>query len=197
MKKILFASALAILTISCKENKSRNAPAVENAVDNAESSVSGSLKSYRKGNMVDQIYYELIKNDKNLKALDDKIIEINEESRQVLAVYGETLQKSESFYLDAHSHAASIKDSLLKQQLEKEIKISSGQYDLKISKVKDLVAKINTNNDNISNLYTAFKVRKALPEIEKYQNAHPLKTDSLESFINKQSQLLNELKNLK
>ncbi|MGC5745175.1 hypothetical protein [Chryseobacterium sp. NFX27] len=197
MKKILFASALAILTISCKENKSRNAPAVENAVDNAESSVSGSLKSYRKGDMVDQIYYELIKNDKNLKALDDKIIGINEESRQVLDVYGETLQKSESFYLDAHNQATLIKDSLLKQQLEKEIKISSGQYDLKISKVKELIAKVNTNNDNISNLYTAFKIRKTLPEIEKYQNAHPLKTDSLENFINKQSQLLNELKNLK
>lgn len=197
MKKILFASALAILAISCKENKSRNAPAVENAVDNAESSVSGSLKSYRKGNMVDQIYYELIKNDKNLKALDDKIIGINEESRQVLDVYGETLQKSESFYLDAHNQATFIKDSLLKQQLEKEIKISSGQYDLKISKVKELIAKVNTNNDNISNLYTAFKIRKTLPEIEKYQKAHPLKTDSLENFINKQNQLLNELKNLK
>ncbi|MDP9959794.1 hypothetical protein [Chryseobacterium lathyri] len=197
MKKILFAYALAILTISCKENEARNAPAVENAVDNAESSVSGSLESYRKGDMVDQIYYELIKNDKALKALDNRIIEINEESRKVLAVYGETLQKSESFYLDAHNQAASIKDSLLKQQLEKEIKISSNQYDLKISKLKELIAKVNANNDNISNLYTAFKIRKTLPEIEKYQNAHPLKTDSLESFINKQNQLLNELKNLK
>ncbi|REC76456.1 hypothetical protein DRF60_13920 [Chryseobacterium elymi] len=197
MKKILFASALAILTISCKENKPRNAPAVENAVDNAESSVSGSLKSYRKGDMVDQIYYELIKNDKNLKALDDRITEINEESRKVLADYAETLQKSESFYLDAHNQTTFIKDSLLKQQLEKEIKISSDQYDLKISKVKELIAKVNTNNDNVSNLYTAFKIRKTLPEIEKYQKAHPLKTDSLESFINKQNQLLNELKNLK
>ncbi|MDQ0064651.1 hypothetical protein [Chryseobacterium lathyri] len=197
MKKILFASALAILTISCKENEARNAPAVENAVDNAESSVSGSLKSYRKGDMVDQIYYELIKNDKALKALDNRIIEINEESRKVLSVYGETLQKSESFYLDAHNQAASIKDSLLKQQLEKEIKISSDQYHLKISEVKELIAKVNANNDNVSNLYTAFKIRKTLPEIEKYQKAHPLKTDSLESFINKQNQLLNELKNLK
>ncbi|MGK6340984.1 hypothetical protein ACMGDK_02020 [Chryseobacterium sp. DT-3] len=197
MKKILFASALAILTISCKENEPRNTTAVENAVDNAESSVSSSLKSYRKGNMVDQIYNELIKNDQSLKTLDNRIIEINEESGKVLAVYGETLQKSESFYLDAHTYAASIKDSLLKQQLDKEIKISSDQYDLKISKVKELIAKVNTNNDNISNLYTAFKIRKTLPEIEKYQKAHPLKTDSLENFINKQNQLLNELKNLK
>ncbi|MGN7759780.1 hypothetical protein ACTJIV_20175 [Chryseobacterium sp. 22532] len=197
MKKILFASALVLSLLSCKENKSRNAPAVENAVDNAESSVSGSLKSYRKGNMVDQIYHELIKNDQSLKTLDNRIIEINEESSKVLAVYGETLQKSESFYADAYYQAGTIKDSLLKQQLEKEIKISSDTYDLKISKVKELIAKVNTNNDDINNLYTAFKIRKTLPEIEKYQNAHPMKTDNLESFIKKQDQLLSELKNIK
>lgn len=45
--------------------------------------------------------------------------------------------------------------------------------------------------------YSAFKIRKTLPEIEKYQNAHPLKTDSLEKFIEKQNKLLIELKNLK
>lgn len=197
MKKILFASALAFTILSCKENKSRNAPAVENAVDNAESSVSGSLKSYRKDNMIDQIYYELIKNDKSLKALDDKLIQLSEENGKVLAIYGETLRKSESFYADAHYQAGTIKDSLLKQQLDKEIKISSDTYDLKINKVKELIAKVNKNNDNINNLYSAFKIRKTLPEIEKYQKAHPLKTDSLENFINKQNQLLNELKNLK
>lgn len=197
MNKIFFASALALSLLSCKENKSRNTPVVENAVDNAESSVSGSLKSYRKGDMVDQIYAELVRNDKNLKVLDDKIIAIDEESRKVLAVHGETLRKSESFYLDAHNQAASVKDSLLKQQLDKEIKMSSDQYDLKISKVKELIAKVNANSDTINNLYTAFKIRKTIPEIEKYQKAHPLKTENLEKLINKQSQLLDELKNTK
>ncbi|MFN1216297.1 hypothetical protein ACKW6Q_04845 [Chryseobacterium kwangjuense] len=197
MNKIFFASALMLSLLSCKENQSRNTPVVENAVDNAESSVSGSLKSYRKGDMVDQIYSELVRNDKNLKALDDKIIAIDEESRKVLAVYGETLRKSESFYLDAHNQAASVKDSLLKQQLDKEIKMSSDKYDLKISKVKELIAKVNANSDTINNLYTAFKIRKTIPEIEKYQKAHPLKTENLENLINKQNQLLNELKNTK
>ncbi|WP_223607787.1 hypothetical protein [Chryseobacterium sp. OSA05B] len=197
MKKIFFASALVLSMLSCKENKSRNAPVAENAVDNAESSVSGSLKSYRKDNMIDQIYSELIKNDKSLKALDDKLIQLSEENGKVLAIYGETLRKSESFYADAHYQSGTIKDSLLKQQLEKEIKISSDTYDLKIGKVKELIAKVNKNSDDINNLYTAFKIRKTLPEIGKYQNAHPMKTDQLDNFINKQNQLLNELKNQK
>jgi len=197
MKKILFASALALSILSCKENKSRNAPAVENAVDNAESSVSGSFESYRNENMVDKIYSELIKNNKNLKALDDKIVKLYEENRKVQAMYAETLHKSESFYMDALNKASSIKDSLLKQQLEKEIKISSDQYDLRISKVKELIARIDKNGDDITSLYTAFKIRKTLPEIEKYQKSHPLKTDSLESFIKQQNKLLDGLKNQK
>ncbi|PQA93290.1 hypothetical protein B0A69_14010 [Chryseobacterium shigense] len=197
MKKILFASALILSVLSCTENKPENTPAVDNAVDNAESSVSGTLKSYRDENMIDKIYSELIKNDKNLKLLDDKLVQLYEENRKVLALYAEILHKSESFYLDAKSLAGTIKDSLLKQQVEKEITISSDQYDLTISKVKELMAKVNQNIDDINNQYTAFKIRKTLPEIGKYQNAHPLKTDSLESLIKKQNELLNELKNLK
>jgi hypothetical protein len=197
MKKIIFASILALSVLSCKENKSEHAIAVENAVDNSESSVSGSLKSYRKGSIVDQIYSELLKNDKTLKSLDDKLIKVSEESGKVLNIYGETLHKSESFYADAYQQAGTIKDSLLKQQVEMEIKINSDKYNLKISKVKELIAEVNKNSDDMNNLYTAFKIRKTLPEIEKYQNAHPLKTDSLENFINKQNQLLNELKNIK
>ncbi|WP_029293141.1 hypothetical protein [Chryseobacterium hispalense] len=70
-------------------------------------------------------------------------------------------------------------------------------YSLKIKSFKALIFQLTKNAEKISDLYTIFKIRKTLPEIEKYQNAHPLKTDSLENFISKQNQLLNELKNLK
>ncbi|WPO93126.1 hypothetical protein [Chryseobacterium sp. HR92] len=78
MKKILFASTLALSILSCRENKLRQAPVVENAVDNAESSVSESIKkntrySSRSGNLVHEIYEELIKNDKSLQELDNRI----------------------------------------------------------------------------------------------------------------------------
>jgi hypothetical protein len=197
MKKILFASALALSILSCKQNESGNAAVAENAVDDTDSSLKGSFESGRNENMIDKIYSELIKKDKNLKELDEKLFKLNEENRKVLAIYEDILYKSESFYQDAHFQATNVKDSLLKQQLEKEIKISSDNYNQKISKVKELINKVNTNNDHITNLYTAFKIRKTLPEIEKYQNAHPMKTDNLESFIKKQDQLLSELKNIK
>lgn len=197
MKKILFSSILSLSLLSCSENKSENKPIIKNAVDNADSSIKGSFESNRNENMIDNIYSELIKNDKKLSVLDDKITKTNEKLRKVTEQYEYVLNKSESYYRDADYEAKAITDSLLKHQIENQIKISSDQYDLKTKNVKNLISQLNKNTERMNDFYTAFKIKKTLPEIEKYQNAHPLKTDSLNNFINKQNALLNELKNLK
>ncbi|UZT98473.1 hypothetical protein ODZ84_02560 [Chryseobacterium fluminis] len=197
MKKILIPAILLLMLTSCWENRSENKPLIENAVDHADSSIKGSFESGRNDNMIDKIYSEIIKNDKKLSALDDKILKIYDQSGKVLKNYDDILNKSASYYRDANDQANAITDSLLKHEVQNEIKMSSDQYELKIKNVKNLISQLNTNMERINDLYTIFKIRKTLPEIEKYQNAHPLKTDSLENFVKKQNQLLNELKNLK
>lgn len=202
MKKILFASILALSLLSCSENKSRQDPTVENAVDNAESSVSGAIKkntrySSREGNLVHEIYQELIKNDKALQDLDKRIAVINQETEDAMTEYDDVIQKSETYYNDATTLSNSLTDSVTKKQIEKEIKASSEKYDIKTQTIRDLITKIKANRKTLHDQYVVFKIRKTLPEIEKYQNAHPLKTDSLNQFINKQNALLEELKKLK
>ncbi|MGG1922454.1 MULTISPECIES: hypothetical protein [Chryseobacterium] len=202
MKKILFASILALSLFSCSENKSQHAPVVENAVDNAESSVSGAIKkntrySSREGNLVQEIYLELIKNDKTLQDLDLRIENIQKETETSISEYDDVIQKSETYYNDATVLSGSITDSITKKQIEKEIKASAEKYDVKTQTIRDLIAKIKANRTTLHDQYLVFKIRKTLPEIEKYQKAHPLKTDSLNQFINKQNKLLEELKNLK
>ncbi|MBO6185860.1 MAG: hypothetical protein J6O88_14435 [Chryseobacterium sp.] len=197
MKKIFVTIALLLLTVSCSQ-KSENNPVENNVIDQVEPSVSSSLKSGRgQGNMVLDIYSELLKDDKNLQNLEQKIENINKETNVVISEYEKVIGKSDSFYIDAQQLTRSITDSLAKKEIERDIKFSSERYDLKTKKIKDLIVKINQNLSIIQDQYTIFKIRKALPEIEKYQNANPLKTDSLENFINKQNQLLNELKNVK
>ena len=200
MKKILFASILAFSVISCKENKSRQAPVVENAVDNAESTVSSSIKKNtysRNGNLVHEIYHELIKNDKILQDLDKKMEIIDQEAEDAISEYDDVIRKSETYYNDATALSNSVTDSITKKQIEAEIKTSSDQYNAKTQAIRDLITKIRANRVTLHDQYIVFKIRKTLPEIEKYQNAHPLKTDSLTQFIKKQNQLLEELKKLK
>lgn len=199
MKKIFFVSALILSLFSCTENK-QQAPIVDNAVDNAESSVSSSIKKNtysREGNLVHEIYQELIKNDKALQDLDKRIAVISKETEHAITEYDDVIQKSETYYNDAMALSNSVTDSATKKQIEKEIKASSEKYDIKTQTIRDLITKIKTNRTTVHDQYLIFKIRKTLPEIEKYQKAHPLKTDSLNQFINKQNKLLEELKKLK
>ncbi|MCD9615613.1 hypothetical protein [Chryseobacterium gleum] len=199
MKKILLALTLILSLLSCTENN-RQAPIVDNAVDNAESSVSSSIKKNtysREGNLVHEIYQELIKNDKALQDLDKRIAVISKETEDAITEYDDVIQKSETYYNDAMALSNSVTDSVTKKQIEKEIKASSEKYDIKTQTIRNLITKIKTNRTTVHDQYLIFKIRKTLPEIEKFQTAHPLKTDSLNQFINKQNKLLEELKKLK
>lgn len=197
MKKIFLVLPFSLFILSCNDNKI-NPPVVENAVDNVESSPMSSLKQGRYSeNLVHQIYNELMKNDKNLKLLDEKIIDINEKTQKTISRYEDIINKSEIYYNDANQLTKAITDSITKKQIEADIKSSSEKYDSKTKNIKDLIQQININQFKIKDQYIVFRIKKTLPEIEKYQSAHPLKADSLNSFINKQNQLLNELKNIK
>lgn len=196
MKKILFASALALSTLSCRENKSQNNNIVEKAAESTESSIP--IKRLSKTqDIFDGIYYEKIKNDQELRKIDEKISLMQEDAHQMQSIYNSIISNSEDYYLIAESRAKSINDSALRKEMTELIKESSENYALKVQKIKELKHQINRNKQSIYSIYSAFKIRKTLPEIEKYQKAHPLKTDSLNQFINKQNKLLEELKKLK
>ncbi|WP_330746504.1 hypothetical protein [Chryseobacterium sp. CP-77] len=195
MKKILFASILALSLLSCSESKSQN-DIVEKAAENTESSIP--IKRLSKTqDIFNGIYDEKIKNDKEIKKVDEKISLMQEDAHKMQGIYSSLISNSEDYYLIAKNEAKSINDSVLRKEMIKLIEESSDKYYQKVQKIKDLKHKINRNKQSIYSLYAAFKIRKTLPEIEKYQNAHPLKTDSLNQFINKQNKLLQELKNLK
>ena len=197
MKRIFLLFAFSFFIISCNENKT-NPPIVENAVDNAESSPMSSLKQGRYSeNMVHQIYNELMKNDKSLKVLDEKIIDINEKTQKTISRYEDVINKSAIYYNDAEHLTRAITDSITKGQVKADIKISSEKYELKTKNIKDLIQRINENQSKIKDQYIVFRIKKTISEIEKYQQAHPLKTDSLNQFINKQNQLLSDLKKIR
>ncbi len=197
MKRIFLLFALSQLIISCNESKT-NSPTIENAVDNAEYSPMSSLKQGRYSeNMVHKIYNELMKNDKNLKLLDDRITDINEKTQKTISRYEDLITKSAIYYNDAKQMTRAITDSMTKKQVEADIKISAQKYESKTKNIKYLIQQINENQSKIKDQYIVFRIKKTIPEIEKYQQTHPLKADSLNQFIIKQNQLMNELKNVK
>ncbi|MCS3869957.1 hypothetical protein J3D55_002873 [Chryseobacterium ginsenosidimutans] len=196
MKKILLTSTLFLLLFSCQENKPADTDIVEQAAKNTESSFP--IKRMSKSEaIIDGIYSEKIKDDEKLKDLNNRFLSLQNDSKIMKDLYDDITKSSENYYSDAERRTKNIMDSALQKEVLNLLKNSSEKYDIKINKLNALKIQINLNLMRLTSFYDAFKIKKTLPEIENYQETHPLETDSLENFINKQNQLLNELKNLK
>lgn len=196
MKKIIITLSITLLMISCKKNISTENKIVEKAAENTESSFPIKRMSYSQ-DILDGVYSELIKNDSKLQALNEKVISIQKDNKIIQNLNVDIIKNISDYYEQAENSAKSIQDSVLKKEIIELVKNSSDNYYIKKDKFEEQKRQIKINNQKIYGFYKAVKIRKTLPEIEKYQNANPLKTDSLESYIKKQNQLINELKNSK
>lgn len=196
MKKILIISCIALLVSSCRNKNSDQDEIVQKAAENTESSFPIKRMSNTE-NILDGIYSELIKKDSELQKLDRKVNSLQKDQRIMKDLYSDIIQNTDDYYRIAGIDAKGIQDSILKKEILALVNNSAENFDTKKVKFEEMIKQLNLNYHKIYSFYNSVKIRKTLPEIEKYQKAHPLKTDSLESFINKQNQLLDELKNLK
>ncbi|GAA4166034.1 hypothetical protein GCM10022217_39060 [Chryseobacterium ginsenosidimutans] len=196
MKKLFLTSTLFLLLFSCQENKPTDTDIVEQAAKNTESSFPIKRMS-RSEAIIDGIYDEKIKTNEKLKDFDKRFLSLQNDSEIMKDLYDDIIKSSENYYSDAERRAKNIMDSALQKEVLNLLKNSSEKYDIKINKLNALKIQINLNFIKLNSFYDVYKIKKTLPEIENYQEIHPLETDSLENFINKQNQLLNELKNFK
>ena len=196
MKNLLFISTL-LLLFSCKEKTENAVVAAENS--NVISSV-GSQKGsrYSKGSsLIDAIYFEMIKDDKVLKALDEEINLIRKNSDELISQKQELLDKPREYFGEVNQKITAVKDSVLKKEMENFIKESSDKFITSSKELHFIMRKIDSNMRTINQHYDFFKIKKTLPEIEKYQNQNPLKLEELKKIVEDQNQLLEKLKNMK
>ena len=195
MKNLLIIATL-FLSFSCKEKTENAVIAAGNS--NVISSVESKTGSrYSKGSsLIDAIYFELIKDDKVLKALDEEINLIRKNSDELISQKQELLIKPSEYYGEVNREIAMIKDSILKKEMKNFIKESSDNFTRKEKELEMVIKDLEINNGRINDYYNFFKIKKTLPEIEKYQNQNPLKLEELEKMIADQNQLLEKLKNM-
>ena len=195
MKNLLIVTIL-LLVFSCKD---KSANEIKSQNENVISSVeSKSFTRYSKGSsLIDEIYFELIKNDESLKMLDDKINLINKNSNELITQKEKILEKPTEYFDDVNSNIKNLTDSLLKKEMQNFVKLSLENFNKKKEELRLIVTQIQRNKRKITEFYDAFKIKKTLPEIEKYQKQNPLNLNDLDKLISEQNHLLDKLKNLK
>ena len=196
MKNLLIITTL-LLLFSCKEKTEYAVVAADNS--NVISSVESKTGSrYSKGSsLIDAIYFEMIKEDKVLQAFDDEINLMQKNSFELIKKKNELLEKPTEYFGEVNEKINAVKDSVLKKEMQNFITERSDKFSKNKKDLQMIIRQINSNNHRFNQHYDFFKIKKTLPEIEKYQNQNPLKLEELKKMIADQNELLEKLKNMK
>ena len=198
MKKLITIISIVSL-ISCnKEARTEAIPKNETDKIILKDNDIKSFSRYSNDNnpLIEKIYYKIIENDQNLTKLDEEISKLNDESREYKRSLDDILQKPDDYYKDAKYRTKFLKDSLLKKEILKLIESSEKNFTKNTSVLKGKMKQTNLNTISLNELYSIYKIRKTLPAIEDFQKTIP-ENKKIDSIINEQEKLIQQLKSLK
>ncbi|MBA4853003.1 hypothetical protein [Emticicia sp. BO119] len=177
MKKVISYICLAGLCtflLSCEnKSKSKEDKVVEDAVkeikvvEDASSSSFGSRYNY---DVVNELYKELLKEDKALTDLEAGTNELLEKKKDTDESFNRYDSKSQNYYHSAQSHLNSLRDSVLKQKYSSLILKSQEKYSYKVADLLKIIASSNLKTLQIEDLRKILKLTTTLAYIEKYQD---------------------------
>lgn len=201
IKKVGLLTVLtSLIIVSCKDDKlssiKKKDVQVDNVVENVinEDKVLNSFSSRKYGDdLVEEIYQEILNKDRDLTKLDNKIKDLNKRTDAVIGEYNSVLSKSSEFYKIALSKTKTFKDSLLAQKIDSLIATSSNLYAGKTFSINTAIDNARSNQDKINELYTAYKIKRTLIEIEKFQNTNTFDLTNINNSVSEQLKLIEEI----
>lgn len=197
MKKILLPICLLVL-ISCssrKENKTTPQADVPKALqDNKESSlISVSKRSSYDRDLVEELYKEKMRSTPALQEIETLIDKLNDAEDDSLEIYNDFKAKNQQYYSSASSHWNSIKDSLLKKEIQSVIERNTLAYNNKISGLNDLVTNLKGKSGSVDDRHTILMILISLGMMKEYQEKNMPSPKPLESVISSYNILLQKM----
>jgi len=150
----LLLSFFILLLISCSQNKP--APQQQNNVPKALEAKSAdfSVVSKRYDNdIVQSLYAELLKEDKDLSKFEDGIEKTNSDKPDSLEYFHSFVDKNSSYYSSADRYLSSIKDSVLKNRIKQILAESNNRFESGLAQHKNLIQQIETKANQPSDLH--------------------------------------------
>lgn len=192
MKKYLFSLLVissVFIIVSCNGNKDGS----ENSeVQNSEALQDGiKLKSLSKrgGNLIEDLYAELVEKTPELKELETELETFQETPSETQNIFYNYNGKSNQFYGNATGLTNQITDSLSKRRILALIKKSNEKYDSESKEIKELVKEISNSQNSIQDNHTILKIVLTIPLIENYQKENSPKKKHFLETIAKQKAL--------
>lgn len=201
MKKFLpIVICLAILA-SCKHarqpSSSTEVPKQEATPEALQDKSSSYVFSKRgSGDLVDELYEELVQNDTSLKQLELSLNQFNESRNDSLDAFMQFDVKNQAFYQAANKHLATITDSILFQQIKVMIDESKSSYQKVTAGTNTLLKQIEEKNAMINDLHSALKIVKATKQMEAFQKNNKPSSKPIENVASSADQLITKEKEM-
>jgi hypothetical protein len=195
MKKILFSICLLVF-ISCdpkKENSQEQQNNVPQALQDEKKSSIISISKRGPEDIVDELYEEAIKNSSELKALEKKILDLNEKKNDSLRVFENYKFKNQDYYTSAGRHLNSIQDSILKKEIEAAFEKDKSRYSNIIARLTELENDLGKQSLYSSDHRTALSLFITLNMMENYRKNNTPSSMLLESVLNEYEALNQKL----
>lgn len=172
--KLFYTAILFIAIASCNNNRQPVAESTPQQIPKAFKEESSSLISKRsyEGDVIEELYNELLEKDKTLGALEDGIEKIKDNSKDSASAFNTFDSRNISFYSSATGHLGTIKDSVLKERIKLLVDNSLTQYKTKIAIHNNLLSSINSKDITLDDLHFVLKLTKTLAVMEKYQSGN-------------------------
>jgi hypothetical protein len=182
-----------LTVISCSENKT--VPQQQNNVPKAleENKTDFSIVSKRYDNdMVQNLYDELLKENKNLQKFETGLLKIKSDKIDSLDYFHSFLDKNNSYYSSADRYLSSIKDSVLKNRIKQILDESKNHFESGLAQHKNLIQQIEIKENQLADLHITVKLINTLPVMEKYQRENHPSLNPIQSINNEFNKLLTE-----
>jgi len=182
--KIFYAFTLCILCLlitvsSCNdkkpsvtENQQPENPKALQADNGSGAEVSLLSKKRYQGDLVEELYKELLEKNSQLNELESNIRQLKDDSRDSAEAFNAFDIKNNAYYNAANNHIDAIKDSAIKQRIRSLIDNSLSKYKSKTAVHQNLQELINKKDLTLDDLHVVLKLSQTLTMIEKYQSGN-------------------------
>lgn len=157
--------------------------------------ISGISKSSGdRGNLVDDLYSQAIKQNNNLKSIEEEIEKFYKNKQEALDKYNSYNNYNTRYYNDAKTHAATIADVATKQRTLDLIRKSEAEYYSKLTNWKNHISALDVQEKELKDLYQLLQVLITIPMIEKQQQTSLPDSNKLNEANNDLKQVIEKIK---
>ena len=192
MKKYLL-SLLVIssifMIVSCNGNQRENRNSEVQNPEALQDDIKLKSLTKRGGNLIDELYSELVEKTPELKKLETELEMFKEIPLETQNVFYNYNGKSNQFYGNAEGFANQISDSLSKKRILALIKKSNDKYDSDSKEINELVKEVSNSQNSIQDNHNILKIVLTISLIEKYQKENLPKKEQFLQTLAKQKAL--------